>query len=61
MIFTKPHRTDQNITAVLQSKLKELEECAADSKNIEKRIKETQERLAWLEDIQSRTKAILDI
>lgn len=46
---------------VLQSKLKELEECAADSKNIEKRIKETQERLAWLEDIQSRTKAILDI
>lgn len=49
------------LDAVLQSKLKELETCATDSKNIERRIKETQDRLAWLESIQARTKAILDI
>lgn len=49
------------LDAVLQNKLKELEACATDSANIERRIKETQDRLAWLESIQARTKAILDI
>jgi hypothetical protein len=46
---------------VLQQKLKELEECAKDNANIEERIKQTQSKLDWLEDIQTRTKAILEI
>ena len=46
---------------VLQSKLHELEEYASDQKNVEKRIKETEARLAWLENIKNRTDAILDI
>lgn len=51
----------EELDAVLKGKLKELEECATDNANIECRIKETQKRLKWLEDIQARTKAILDI
>lgn len=46
---------------VLQDKLKELSEYASDQKNVEKRIQETEARLAWLEDIKDRTNAILDI
>ena len=46
---------------VLKNKLKELEECARDRKNVEKRIKETQERLTWLENIQQKVKLILEI
>lgn len=46
---------------VLKSKLKELEECAKDNQNVEKRIKETQKRLAWLENIQQKVKLILEI
>ncbi len=49
------------LDAVLQSKLKELETCAKDNANIEARIKETQERLAWLEKIQNKVNAILEI
>lgn len=46
---------------VLKDKLRELKACANDSKNVEEKIKESQRKLRWLEDIQARTKAILDI
>lgn len=49
------------LDGVLQLKLKELESCAKDNANIEARIKETQNRLNWLENIQAKVKAILDI
>lgn len=49
------------LDAVLQSKLKELEICAKDNENIEARIKETQERLDWLEKIQNKVNGILEI
>lgn len=46
---------------VLKRKLGELEVCAKDNANIEARIKETQERLAWLERIQEKVNSILEI
>ena len=46
---------------VLNKKLQELEECANDNKNVERRIRESQAKLKWLEEIQIKTKAILDI
>ncbi len=46
---------------VLKKKLSELEECAKNNANIEARIRETQERLAWLERIQAKVNSILDI
>lgn len=46
---------------VLKRKLGELEACAKDNANIEARIKETQDRLAWLERIQEKVNSILDI
>lgn len=49
------------LDGVLKQKLQELEECANDNKNIERRIRESQEKLAWLENIQAKTKSILDI
>lgn len=49
------------LDAVLQSKLKELEICAKDNENIEARIKKTQERLDWLEKIQNKVNGILEI
>ncbi|MFR3728270.1 dynamin family protein [Lacrimispora sp.] len=49
------------LDAVLSEKLKELEACAKDNANIEARIKETQDRLAWLENIQEKVNNILEI
>ena len=49
------------LDAVLKRKLDELEACAKDNENIEARIKETQERLAWLERIQEKVNSILEI
>ena len=49
------------LDAVLKRKLSELETCAKDNANIEARIKETQERLAWLERIQEKVNSILEI
>ncbi|WP_448916617.1 dynamin family protein [Eubacterium ramulus] len=49
------------LDAVLKEKLQELEDCANDNKNIEYRIRESQAKLKWLEEIQIKTKAILDI
>lgn len=46
---------------VLKKKLGELEACAKDNANIEARIRETQDRLAWLERIQEKVNSILDI
>lgn len=46
---------------VLKRKLGELEACAKDNANIEARIKETKDRLAWLEKIQEKVNSILDI
>ena len=49
------------LDAVLKKKLQELEDCANDNKNVERRIHESQAKLKWLEEIQAKTKAILDI
>ena len=49
------------LDVVLSNKLKELEECANDNADIETRIKETQDRLDWLEKIQEKVNAILEI
>ena len=46
---------------VLQQKLNELQECASDEKNAERRIRESQERLDWLENVQNEINAILEI
>lgn len=49
------------LDTVLEKKLQELEDCANDNKNIERRIHESRAKLKWLEEIQIKTKAILDI
>jgi hypothetical protein len=49
------------LDTVLNKKLQELEDCANDNKNVERRIRESQAKLKWLEEIQIKTKAILDI
>ena len=49
------------LDAVLKQKLQELEDCANDNKNVERRIRESQAKLKWLEEIQIKTKSILDI
>ncbi len=46
---------------ILKKKLDELEACARDNDNIEARIRETQEKLAWLERIQDKVNSILEI
>lgn len=49
------------LDTVLEKKLQELEDCANDNKNVERRIRESQAKLKWLEEIRIKTKAILDI
>jgi len=49
------------LDAVLQGKLHELEACAQSNADVERIIEESKKKLQWLEDIQSRIKAILDI
>ncbi len=51
----------EELDEVLNSKLQELEVCAASSSDIEKTINETKERLKWLSNIQNKIEAILDI
>lgn len=46
---------------VLNSKLEELKMCATDEKAAEERIADSRKKLEWLEDIQSRVNAILEI
>ena len=49
------------LDTVLKQKLQELEDCANNNKNVEQRIRESQNKLKWLEEIQEKTNAILDI
>lgn len=49
------------LNEVLKQKLNELKDYTKDSKDVEAKIKESQHKLKWLEDIQAKTKAILDI
>lgn len=49
------------LDTVLKKKLQELEVCANDNKNVERRIRKSQAKLKWLEEIQIKTKAILDV
>ena len=49
------------LNEVLKKKLQELKDYTKDSKDVEAKIKESQRKLKWLEDIQVKTKAILDI
>lgn len=49
------------LNEVLKKKLQELKDYTRDSKDIDAKIKESQRKLKWLEDIQVKTKAILDI
>lgn len=51
----------KRLDTVLKEKLKELEDYAKDKKQAEKRVKETEIRLAWLEDIKDRVNSILEI
>ena len=46
---------------VLKAKLDELKACAMDEKIAEKKLEESRQKLAWLENIQSRVNAILEI
>lgn len=46
---------------LLTRKLDELKLCASDERIARKKLEEAQKRLSWLEDIQSRVNAILDI
>ena len=58
--FEFSERFDE-LDRVLTSKLNELKECAADEEKAKKKLKEAQERLAWLEEINGRVNAILEI
>lgn len=51
----------ERLDGVLKQKLSELESYATDKTQAEKRIKETEERLAWLEIIKNRVTSILEI
>ena len=46
---------------LLNAKLKELEDAATDKENVDKILKQTRDRLKWLEDIEKRITEILDI
>ena len=49
------------LNKVLEIKLSELKKCASDEESVDKILEETQARLNWLEGIQSKIHAILDI
>lgn len=51
----------QELDAVLNKKLTELEECTKNEKEAQRRIQESQAKLEWLKDIQNKTNSILDI
>lgn len=46
---------------LLNMKLEELKACATDEKNAQKKLEEAQSRLEWLDNIQTKVNAILDI
>lgn len=49
------------LDALLNAKLEELKACATDEKKAQKKLEEAQSRLEWLDDIQSKVNAILEI
>lgn len=49
------------LDALLKQKLEELKECALDEKVAQEELEKAKSRKAWLEDIQARINAILDI
>ncbi len=51
----------ERLDKVLKNKLSELESCATDKSKAEERIKESEERLAWLENIKNKVSSILEI
>lgn len=51
----------EELDKVLSAKLKELKTCATDEKAAQAKLEEAQSRLKWLDNIQSRVSAILDI
>lgn len=51
----------EELDVLLNSKLKDLEACATDAENVSAILRQTEERLAWLEKIQKRITEILDI
>lgn len=51
----------ERLDDVLKQKLSELESYATDETQAEERIKETEKRLAWLEEIKNRVASILEI
>lgn len=51
----------KHLDTILQEKLSELKSYATDQENAAERIKETERRLYWLENIESRVASILEI
>ena len=49
------------LDTLLNTKLEELKACATDEKKAQKKLEEAQSRLEWLDSIQTRVNAILDI
>lgn len=51
----------QRLDVILKKKLSELESYATDQEKAAERVKETERRLAWLEEIKARVASILEI
>lgn len=60
-IKTEFSKKFSELDEVLKRKLQELEVYAKDQEDVERRIRESQAKLQWLEAIQVKTKSILDI
>ena len=55
------HSGVDELDRVLKQKLDELKACAIDEKVAEEKLADSKRKLEWLEDIQARVNAILDI
>lgn len=55
------NRKFKHLDTILHEKLSELKSCTTDQENAAERIKETERRLFWLENIKSRVASILEI
>ncbi len=51
----------EELDELLAGKLRELEACASDEMNVDAILKQTRDRLGWLENIETRIQEILDI
>lgn len=51
----------KSLDGVLEKKLAELELCATDKEKAEERVKESERKLAWLEEIKAKVESILEI